>query len=263
MKLALVAPDARRACRAKFLMEEDMTSGLRTLNVALAITTLFIGACTKSQPEQDPSQQQLIPGQEAPAVPGQQGQPTTPPAPVESNNGVPANGLAATGAAAVVGAPALPPVQPYRTWISLEGFVMEQNGDPSNPISNVRLEVTFPGGQRLELPGNGQYWTIGNGQMQEIKQTYEIPWSAIQPQKDGFNFTVQMIRKGSELLPCKFDVGQLSQFNRKYTCHTDVAWQLNQKTPEAQIEKEGIEVRVFTDKNTPAKDIPKDALAFR
>ncbi|GEM_PF-1804387 len=240
-----------------------MTSGLRTLNVALAITTLFIGACTKSQPEQDPSQQQLIPGQEAPAVPGQQGQPTTPPAPVESNNGVPANGLAATGAAAVVGAPALPPVQPYRTWISLEGFVMEQNGDPSNPISNVRLEVTFPGGQRLELPGNGQYWTIGNGQMQEIKQTYEIPWSAIQPQKDGFNFTVQMIRKGSELLPCKFDVGQLSQFNRKYTCHTDVAWQLNQKTPEAQIEKEGIEVRVFTDKNTPAKDIPKDALAFR
>jgi hypothetical protein len=183
---------------------------------------------------------------------------------VESNNGAPAEGLAANSAGVPVAGLTPPiPVQPYRTWISLEGFVMENNGDPSNPISNVRLEVTFPGGQRLDLPGNGQFWTIGNGQIQEIKQTYEIPWSAIQPQKDGFNFTVQMIRKGSELLPCKFDVSQLSQFNRKYTCHTDVAWQLNQKIPEGQIEKEGIEVRVFTDKNTPAKDIPKDALAFR
>ena len=152
-------------------------------------------------------------------------------------------------------------VKPYRTWIRLEGFVMENNGEPENPISNVRLETTFPNGQKLELPGNGQFWTIGNGQMQEIKQTFEIPWSVVQ--NDGFNFTIKMVRKGSDLLPCKFEVRQLSQFNRKYVCHTDIAWQQNMKIPENKIEKEGIEVKVFTDRNTPEKDIPKDAIAFK
>lgn len=230
--------------------------------IVTASAALLLASCTKSE---EAAPQEPVPGQEGAVQPG--AQPTVPPPPVESQNAVPSGGMAATGGMAMntangiqAGAASVP-VTPYRTWLTLEGFVMENNGDPENPISNVRLEVTFPQGQKLELPGNGQYWTIGNGQVQEIKQTFELPWSAIQA--DGFQFTVQMVRKGSELLPCKFDIKQLSQFNRKYFCHTDVAWQLNQKLPENKIEKEGIEVRVFTDKNTPAKEFPKEAIAFK
>lgn len=157
--------------------------------------------------------------------------------------------------------PAASLAQPFRTWVALEGFIMESNGDPANPISSVRLAVTMPGKLRLDLPGNGQYWTIGNGQMQEIHQIVEIPWEAVSA-SDGFPFRVQIVRKGSTLLPCEFQVTQLSQFNRKYFCHTDVNWQISQNVPEENLEKEGIEVRVFTDKNTPANELPKEVLAM-
>jgi hypothetical protein len=80
---------------------------------------------------------------------------------------------------------------------------------------------------------------------------------------DGFNFQIQMVRKGVKMLPCNFTVNQLSQFNRSYFCHTDIQWQMEQKISEEKIDKEGIQIRVFTDKNTPAKDLPKDALALR
>jgi hypothetical protein len=236
-----------------------MISGQTTKAMLTATAALvLLVACTQSS-ETNPTDNQKPVEEVAPNSPSQ---PSTPPAPVESNLGAPqASGNLAQGQQPGSPAVQFAQVEPYRTWITLEGFVMEHNGDPENPISNVRLEVVFPSGQKLDLPGNGQYWTIGNGQMQEIKQTFEIPWTAVQA--DGFNFKVQMVRKGSELLPCNFEVRQLSQFNRKYFCHTDVAWQLNQKVPEDKLEKQGVEVRVFTDKNTPAKEIPKEALALR
>jgi hypothetical protein len=138
---------------------------------------------------------------------------------------------------------------------------MDNNGEEQNPISNVRLEVAFNENEKMRLPESGQYWPIGNGQRQDINRTYEIPWQAIQ--NDGFSFQIQMVRQGSKMLPCQFKVSQLSQFNRAYVCHTDLQWQLDRKVGEARLDKEGIEVRVFTDRNTPAKELPKDALALR
>jgi hypothetical protein len=164
-------------------------------------------------------------------------------------------------ATATATAPTVGKIAPYRTWITIESFEMIQNGEPQNPISNVKLEVSFPDGSKFELPEGGQYWTIGNGQIQDIKRTYELPWSAIT--NDGFAMSVQMVRKGSKMLPCNFTVNQLSQFNRAYFCRTDLAWQLERKIPEDRQDKEGIQVRVWTDRNTPVKEQPKDALALR
>ncbi len=152
-------------------------------------------------------------------------------------------------------------IAPYRTWITVDHYEVISNGDLKNPISNVKLEIQFPNGKKFELPEGTQYWTIGNGQKQEIKRTYELPYEALL--NDGFSFSVQMVRKGSKMLPCNFVVSQLSQFNRSYFCHTDVQWQVNQKITEDKLDKEGIEVRVWTDRNTPAKEQPKDALALR
>jgi hypothetical protein len=152
-------------------------------------------------------------------------------------------------------------VQPYRTFVTIQNYVMDSNGEPQNPISNVKLEVAFSKDKKIELPEGGSYWPVGNGQRQDINRTYEIPWEAIS--SDGFNFTIQMVRKGSKMLPCHFNVTQLSQYNRSYFCHTDVQWQLEKKLPEDRLDKEGVQVRVFTDKNTPSKELPKDALALR
>ncbi|MBY0369300.1 hypothetical protein K2X33_01355 [bacterium] len=164
--------------------------------------------------------------------------------------------------AATATAPAQPAViPPYRTFVAIQSYIMETNGDASNPISNVRLEVKFPGDKSFQLPDAGQYWPIGNGQTQEINRTFEVPYAAIQ--KDGFGFVIQMVRKGSKMLPCQFQVTQLSEYNRTYFCHTDVEWQVKQKFTEEKLNKEGIQIRVFTDRNTPSKEIPKDALAVR
>jgi hypothetical protein len=152
-------------------------------------------------------------------------------------------------------------IEPYRTFVTIERYSIESNGDASQPISNVRLTITFPNGQKVELPEGGQYWPIGNGQAQEINRTFEIPWAYIQ--KDGFKFKVQMERKGSPMLPCEFDVVQLSQFNRAYTCHTDIAWQQKEKTAEDKLDREGIQVRVFSSRNTPAKEVPTNAIALK
>jgi hypothetical protein len=168
---------------------------------------------------------------------------------------------AATTAPAATQAPVFAKIAPYRTWITVENFEMIQNGDAKNPISNVKMEVLLPGGTKFELPEGGQFWTIGNGQKQDIKRTYELPWSTIQ--NDGFNFVVQMVRKGSKMLPCNFTVNQLSQYNRSYFCHTDLQWQMDQKFPEDKLDKEGIQIRVWTDRNTPVKEQPKDALALK
>jgi hypothetical protein len=159
------------------------------------------------------------------------------------------------------GAPTQAQIQPYRTFIEIARYNMENNGEPKNPVSNVRLTVTFPNQSKVQLPEGGQWWPIGNGQAQEIHRIYELPFSYIQG--DGFKFAIQMERQGSPMLPCNFDVVQLSQFNRSYSCHTDIAWQQNQNMTAEQLDKEGIQVRVFTDKNSEKKEIPNNALAIR
>ncbi len=158
-------------------------------------------------------------------------------------------------------APVIAKMDPYRTFVTIQRYNMDSNGEALKPISNVRLAITFPNGTKITLPEGGQYWPIGNGQAQEINRTFEIPWAYIQA--DGFKFTVQMERKGSEMLPCNFDIVQLSQFNRGYTCHTDLTWQQQQNMTPEQLDKEGVQVRVFTSKNSEPKEIPTDALALK
>lgn len=157
--------------------------------------------------------------------------------------------------------PAIAQVKPYRTFIEVARYNMENNGESNNPISNVRIVVTFPNQQKIQLPEGGQWWPIGNGQAQEIHKFYELPFSYIQ--NDGFKFSIQMERKGSLMLPCNFEVITLSQFNRSYTCHTDLNWQQNERISPENFDKEGIQVRVFTDQNSEKKEIPGNALMIR
>lgn len=152
--------------------------------------------------------------------------------------------------------------KPYRTFVTIKKYNLENNGIPSKPISNVKLEISFPGGHKVELPEGGHYWSIGNNQSQEINRTFEVPFSVIQ--KDSFSFELTMIRKGKKILPCHFEVARLSQFNRSYVCRTDVAFQMNQQNlPEEKVAKEAIEVRVFSDVNSMPAEIPKDVIALK
>lgn len=151
--------------------------------------------------------------------------------------------------------------QPFRTFLTIQRYTLENSGDTSNAISNVRLELKFPGDVQIKLPGGEQHWPIGNGQVQEVNQTFEIPYAYVK--SDSFGFVLQMVRKGAQILPCQFEVKELSQFNRTYTCQTDVNWQVNNKVPEKNIAREGVQIRVFTDRNTPSKEIPKDAVALK
>lgn len=148
-----------------------------------------------------------------------------------------------------------------RVYLTIQKYIMDSNGEPSNPISNVRITMTLPNGTQMPLPEGGQFWPIGNGQVQEINRTYEIPAQFIN--NDAMKLTIQMERKGSKIDPCLFEVGQISQFNRQYICHTDVAWQQNQNVPPEKISKEGIQIRVFSTANLNANEIPKDAIAIR
>lgn len=147
--------------------------------------------------------------------------------------------------------------KPYRAFVTFQRYNLEQMGEDADSIANVRLEITLPGGVSLALPENGQYWPIGDRQTQEINRTYEIPWSTIR--NDGFRMKVQMVRRGSEMLPCEIEVSQLSQFNRAYVCHTNVQWQIkNNKVTDETADKEGIQLRIFTDLNSPSSEIPKE-----
>lgn len=151
--------------------------------------------------------------------------------------------------------------KPYRTFVNIQRYNLEQMGSSTDAIANVRLELMLPNGTQVMLPESGQYWPIGNQQTQEINRTFEIPWKWMR--NDGFKMTIQMVRRGSEMLPCKFDVVQLSQFNRSYVCHTDVQWQIaHEKVTDTTAAKEGVQIRVFTDLNSPASEIPKN-LAHR
>lgn len=152
--------------------------------------------------------------------------------------------------------------KPFRTFVTIKKYNLENNGLPSKPISNVKLEIKFPGGNQIELPEGGHFWSIGNNQSQEINRTFEIPYSMIR--NDGFALELTMIRKGKKILPCKFEISRLSQFNRSYICRTDVAFQMNQQhLTEEKISKEAVEIRVFSDLNSPPKEIPKDVIALK
>lgn len=151
--------------------------------------------------------------------------------------------------------------KPYRTFVTVQRYTVENNGEPSNPISNVRLEITFPNGNKVKLPEGGQFWPIGNGQVQEINRTFEIPWAFIQ--KDGFKMTIQMYRKGSKMFPCNFDIASLSQFNRAYVCKVDEGYQRRLRVNEQAIDREGVQLRVFTDLNSEPNEIPTDSIALR
>ena len=154
------------------------------------------------------------------------------------------------------------PTKPFRTFVTIKKYNLENNGTPSKPISNVKLEIKFPGANPIELPEGGHFWSIGNNQSQEINRTFEIPYSMIR--NDGFALELTMIRKGKTILPCKFEISRLSQFNRSYVCRTDVAFQMNQQhLSEDKISKEAVEIRVFSDLNSPLKEIPQDAIALK
>ena len=151
--------------------------------------------------------------------------------------------------------------QPYRTFITVQKYTIEQTGDPNSSVSNVRLDLTFPNGSTVQLPENGQHWVIGNGQVQEIDRTFELPFALIR--NDGFRFRIQMIRRGSKMLPCEFDVAQLSQFDRAYVCHTDLNWQSSQNIAAESQDREGLQIRVFTDRHSPLKENQKNVIAIR
>lgn len=167
-----------------------------------------------------------------------------------------------TATALAGGGSAVPTLnKPYRTFVTIQRYTVENNGEPSNPISNVRLEITFPNGNKVKLPEGGQYWPIGNGQVQEIGRTFEIPWAFIQ--KDGFKMQIQMHRKGSKMFPCNFDITALSQFNRAYVCKVDEGFQRRSSVSEQKIDREGVQLRVFTDLNSEKNEIPTDSIALR
>lgn len=153
------------------------------------------------------------------------------------------------------------PQKPFRTFISIQRYNMEHNGEEKNALSETKLEINFPNGSLVKLPENGGYWTIGNGQTQEINRTFEIPYSQVQ--QDGFKFSIQLYRKGSKMMPCNFDVAKLSEYNRGYVCHTDVNYQADRRVPQDRIDREGIQIRVFTDLNSAPKDVPQDSLALK
>lgn len=158
--------------------------------------------------------------------------------------------------------PPKPRLQPYRTFLHVQRYMIENTGDPQHPIANVKIVIKTPSGQELELPGNREYWPIGNGQFQEINRIYELPWEIIKD--DGFTFSMTMVNQRSFIKPCKFEVVTLSQFNRSYVCRVDEDWQTRKNIPPERLDKEAIQIRVFTDlAHTPKNQIPKDAIAIR
>lgn len=152
-------------------------------------------------------------------------------------------------------------IKPFRTFITIQKYNLENSGKASDKIFNVRLELTFSNGTKVTLPEGGHRWPIGNGQSQEINRTFELPWSLIQ--SDSARFSVAILRSGATVAPCEFSAEQLSQFNRGYICHTDAGFQADQGVPQDKVVREGVHVRVFTDRNSPAAELPKDAIALR
>lgn len=152
-------------------------------------------------------------------------------------------------------------VKPFRTFVTVQKYNLENSGKASDKIFNAKIEISFPNGTKIILPEGGHRWPISNGQSQEINRTFEVPWALVQ--SDATKFTISIIRSGATLAPCEFAVEQLSQFNRGYVCRTDAGFQTDQGVPQDKIVRESVHVRVFTDKNSTPTEIPKDAIALR
>ncbi len=152
-------------------------------------------------------------------------------------------------------------VKPFRTFLTIQKYNLENSGKAADKVFNSRIELTFPNGSKFTLPEGGHRWPISNGQSQEINRTIEIPWGFVQG--DSARFTVSILRSGATIAPCEFNAEQLSQFNRGYICHTDAGIQADQGVPQEKIVRESVHVRVFTDKNSSPNEIPKDAIALR
>jgi hypothetical protein len=152
-------------------------------------------------------------------------------------------------------------VKPFRTFLTIQKYNLENSGKSPDKIFHAQLEITFANGSKISLPEGGHQWTIGNGQSQEINRTFEIPWGLVQ--SDSTRFTVAMVRSGANTSPCEFSAEQLSQFNRGYICHTDAGFQADQGVSQDKIIREAVYIRVFTDRNANPNDIPKDAIALR
>lgn len=152
-------------------------------------------------------------------------------------------------------------IKPFRTFITFQRYRIDQNGNPQTPVSNVKINIEFPGanaeekGKEISLPGEKTTWAIGDGQIQEIDQSFEVPFEYVS-NLDGFKMNVTMDRKGVWIKPCKFVVKDLSKFNRGYVCRTDQDWQKKRGRTEEQMDIESIQVRVFTDKNLQRNEKP-------
>ena len=110
-------------------------------------------------------------------------------------------------------------VKPFRTFLTIQKYNLENSGKAADKVFNSRIELTFPNGSKFTLPEGGHRWPISNGQSQEINRTIEIPWGFVQG--DAARFTVSILRSGATIAPCEFNAEQLSQFNRGYICPTD------------------------------------------
>jgi len=152
-------------------------------------------------------------------------------------------------------------IKPFRTFITIQKYNLETSGKALDKTFNARLEISFADGNKITLPEEGRRWPIANGQSQEINRTFEIPWAFVQ--SDSTKFTVSILRSGVTISPCEFSAEQLSQFNRGYICHTDASIQAEQGIDQEKIVRESVYVRLFTDRNSNPREIPKDAIALR
>jgi len=65
------------------------------------------------------------------------------------------------------------------------------------------------------------------------------------------------------MFPCNFDITALSQFNRAYVCKVDEGFQRRDRVAEQNLDREGVQIRVFTDLNSEPNEVPTDSIALR
>ena len=146
--------------------------------------------------------------------------------------------------------------------VTLEKFVWEPSPSATDPSSQVQFVLSFPGGQKVSFPQKSadKAWTLQAGKPLEIGETLTVPPEVVHG--DQFHFTLQVLRQGILLSPCEFDVAQVSQFNRTYTCHTDLNWQRNHGFSEEQLEKDTVQLRVYSNaKPSQNVSLPREPLA--
>jgi hypothetical protein len=141
------------------------------------------------------------------------------------------------------------PQKSFRTFVTVKALHHGAGSLSSSEPPQVRLQIKLPDGRTLKL------------REKDIDQSFEIPFDFVK--QDSFGMEVTMLGEGTNILPCKIYVNQLSQYNRSYRCQTDIGFQVNQQhIPESKATREGVEFRVFTDVQSDKKEIPRKLLAF-